>query len=54
MTVVDMDVLYFDNGAIKHITSHSDLFSFLETISVGNSVMCANDSSYPIKGIGKN
>ena len=44
---------YFDSGASKHITSHRDLFSSLETVAVGNSVMCANDSSYPVKGTGK-
>ena len=37
----------------KHITSHRDLFSSLETVPVGNSVMCASNSSYPVKEIGK-
>ena len=52
ITVADMDVRYFDSGASKHITSHRDLFSSLETIPVGNSVLCAN-SSYPVQGLEK-
>ena len=45
MIVAYLDVWYFDSGASKHITSHCDLFSSHETVPVGNSVMCANDSS---------
>ena len=53
MTVVDIHVWYFDNGASKHITSYHNLFSFLEIVSPRNIVMCANNLSYSIKGIGK-
>ena len=50
---VDSDVWYFDSGATKHITSHRDLFTCLEAVPNGNTVTCANNASYPVKGIGK-
>ena len=53
MIVADMHVWYFDSGASEHITSHCDLFSSLETVPSRKTIMCANNSSYPIKGIGK-
>ena len=50
---VDSDVWYFDSGATKHITSHRDLFTSLDAIPNGNTVTCANNASYPVKGVGK-
>ncbi|MCO5554958.1 hypothetical protein L7F22_008498 [Adiantum nelumboides] len=44
----DSHVWYFDRGATKHITSHRDLFTSLESIFHGNSVTCANNASYPV------
>ncbi|MCO5581848.1 hypothetical protein L7F22_035737 [Adiantum nelumboides] len=38
--------------ATKHITSHRDLFTSLESVPHGNSVTCANNASYPIEGVG--
>ena len=49
----DSDVWYFDSGATKHITSHRDMFTCLEAVPNGNTVTCANNASYPVKGIGK-
>ncbi|MCO5562978.1 hypothetical protein L7F22_016614 [Adiantum nelumboides] len=49
----DSHVWYFDNGATKHITSHRDLFTSLESVPHGNSVTCANNASYPVQGVGK-
>ncbi|MCO5585832.1 hypothetical protein L7F22_039765 [Adiantum nelumboides] len=46
-------VWYFDSGATKHITSHRDLFTSLESVHHGNSVTCANNASYPVQGVGK-
>ena len=43
---------YFDSGATKHITSCKTLFSTLQDAPHGGLVLCANDASYPIKGIG--
>ncbi|MCO5556545.1 hypothetical protein L7F22_010094 [Adiantum nelumboides] len=51
--VVDSHVWYFDNGATKHITSHRDLFTSLESVPHGNSVTCANNASYLVQGVGK-
>ena len=52
MTIVDMHVWYFDSGATKHITSCKTLFSTLWDAPHGVLVLCANDASYEIKGIG--
>ena len=41
---------YFDSGAAKHIPSQCSLFISLE--SLGNTVTCTNNSSYPIEGVG--
>ncbi|MCO5612523.1 hypothetical protein L7F22_066791 [Adiantum nelumboides] len=49
----DSHVWYFDNGATKHITSHRDLFTSLESVPHGNSVTCANNASYPVQGVEK-
>ncbi|MCO5550454.1 hypothetical protein L7F22_003941 [Adiantum nelumboides] len=49
----DSHVWYFDSGATKHITSHRDLFTSLESVPHGNSVTCANNASYPVQGVGK-
>ena len=53
LTVLDMHVWYFTNGVSKHTTSHHDLFSSLEIVSPRNTLMCANNSSYLVKEIGK-
>ncbi|MCO5598085.1 hypothetical protein L7F22_052176 [Adiantum nelumboides] len=50
---IDSDVWYFDSGATKHITSHHDMFTSLEAVLNGNTVTCANNASYPIKGVEK-
>ena len=44
-------VWYFDSGATKNITSHRDLFTSLEVVPNENIVTCANNVSYPIKGV---
>ena len=44
MSVADSQVWYFDSGATKHITSKCDIFSFLESASIGNTVTCTNNS----------
>ncbi len=49
----DSYVWYFDSGATKHITSHRDMFTSLEAVPTGNTVTCANNASYPVKGVGK-
>ena len=53
MSVVDLDVWYFDSGATKHITSQRSFFTSLESAPTGNTVSCANNSSYPVKGVGQ-
>ena len=50
---VDSDVWYFDRSATKHITSHHDMFTCFEVVPNENTVTCANNASYPVKGIGK-
>ncbi|MCO5549363.1 hypothetical protein L7F22_002833 [Adiantum nelumboides] len=43
-------------GAIwahRHITSRKDLFCSLDAAPAGKKVTCANNASYPIKGVGK-
>ena len=54
MSVADSQVWYFDSGAThtKHITSQRDIFSFLESAPTGNTVTCADNSMYPVKGGG--
>ena len=49
----DSHVWYFDSGATKHITSQRDMFTCLESLPVGNSVTCTNNSEYPVRGVGK-
>ena len=51
-SVAELHVWYFDNGASKHITYQQDIFSSLKSTLAGNTVMCANNSSYPVKGVG--
>ncbi|MCO5604581.1 hypothetical protein L7F22_058749 [Adiantum nelumboides] len=46
-------IWYFDSGAYRHITSRKDLFSSLDAAPTGKKVTCANNASYPIKGVGK-
>ncbi|MCO5601748.1 hypothetical protein L7F22_055873 [Adiantum nelumboides] len=46
-------IWYFDSGASRHITSRKDLFCSLDAAPVGKKVTCANNASYPIKGVGK-
>ncbi|MCO5572729.1 hypothetical protein L7F22_026488 [Adiantum nelumboides] len=46
-------IWYFDNGASRHITSRKDLFCSLDAAPAGKKVTCANNASYPIKGVGK-
>ena len=53
MSVVDMDVWYFDSGATKHIISQRSFFTLIEFSPTGNTVTCANNSSYLVKGVGK-
>ena len=53
MSVVDSDVWYFDSGTTKHITSQRSLFTYLESAPKGNTVTCANNSLYPIEGVGQ-
>ena len=52
-SATDLHVWFFDSGASKHITSQRDMFSSLESAPAGNTVTCANNSSYPVKGVGK-
>ena len=51
MSAVDSEVWYFDSGATKHITSQRSLFTSLESAPKGNTVTCANNASYPVKGV---
>ncbi|WP_165349319.1 hypothetical protein, partial [Enterobacter cloacae complex sp. 4DZ1-17B1] len=51
--VANSHVWYFDSGAIKHITSHRELFTSLESVPHGILVTCANNASYPVQGVGK-
>ena len=53
MSAVDSDVWYFDSGATKHITSQCSFFTSLEPAPTRNTVTCANNSSYPVMGVGK-
>ena len=53
MAIVDSNVWFFDNGVSKHVTSHKGLFSSLNLALVGSTIMCANKSSYLVKGVGK-
>ncbi|MCO5610533.1 hypothetical protein L7F22_064772 [Adiantum nelumboides] len=46
---VDSHVWYFDSGATKHITSHRDFFTSLESVPHGNSITCAKNASYPVE-----
>ncbi|MCO5551463.1 hypothetical protein L7F22_004966 [Adiantum nelumboides] len=46
-------IWYFDSSASRHITSRKDLFSSLDAAPAGKKVTCANNASYPIKGVGK-
>ncbi|MCO5611254.1 hypothetical protein L7F22_065506 [Adiantum nelumboides] len=38
---------------MRHITSRKDLFCSLDAAPAGKKVTCANNASYPIKGVGK-
>ncbi|MCO5579590.1 hypothetical protein L7F22_033447 [Adiantum nelumboides] len=38
---------------VVHITSRKDLFCSLDAAPAGKKVTCANNASYPIKGVGK-
>lgn len=54
MFVTDSHGWYFDSGATnKHITSQCDMFTCLESAPVGNFVTYANNSKYPVRGVGK-
>ena len=53
MFVVESDVWYFNSGATKHITLLRNFFTSLEPAPIGNTVTCANNSSYPVMGVGK-
>ncbi|MCO5561640.1 hypothetical protein L7F22_015261 [Adiantum nelumboides] len=46
-------IWYFDSGASRHITSRKDLFCSLDAAPARKKVTCANNASYPIKGVGK-
>ncbi|MCO5572608.1 hypothetical protein L7F22_026365 [Adiantum nelumboides] len=46
-------IWYFDSGASRHITSRKDLFCSLDAAPAGKKVTCANNASYPIKGVDK-
>ena len=50
---VDFDVWCFDSGTSKNSTSHRDMFTCLEALPNGNTITCANNASYPVKGAGK-
>ncbi|MCO5610117.1 hypothetical protein L7F22_064352 [Adiantum nelumboides] len=45
-------IWYFDSGVSRHITSRKDLFCSLDAAPAGKKVTCANNASYPIKGVG--
>ncbi|MCO5603161.1 hypothetical protein L7F22_057308 [Adiantum nelumboides] len=44
-------IWYFDSGASRHITSRKDLFCSLDAAPARKKVTCANNASYPIKGV---
>ena len=44
-------VWYFDSGASKHIILQCDMFTSFDSSPTGNSVTCANNSFYPVKGV---
>ncbi|MCO5609511.1 hypothetical protein L7F22_063739 [Adiantum nelumboides] len=46
-------IWYFDSGASMYITSRKDLFCSLDAAPAGKKVTCANNASFPIKGVGK-
>ncbi|MCO5610692.1 hypothetical protein L7F22_064933 [Adiantum nelumboides] len=46
-------IWYFDSGASRHITSRKDLFCSVDSAPTGKKGTCANNASYPIKGVGK-
>ena len=52
MSVAYSEVWYFDSGATMHIISQHDIFNFLESAPIGNTVTCADNSMYPVKGVG--
>ena len=52
MFAIAFDVWYFDNGATKHITSQCSFFTSIVFAPISNTVTCANNSSYPIEGVG--
>ncbi|MCO5602425.1 hypothetical protein L7F22_056557 [Adiantum nelumboides] len=45
-------IWYFDSGASMHINSRKDLFCSLDAAPAGKKVTCANNASYPIRGVG--
>ncbi|MCO5558972.1 hypothetical protein L7F22_012563 [Adiantum nelumboides] len=50
---VDDMVPVVDAADKMHITSRKDLFCSLDAALAGKKVTCANNASYPIKGVGK-
>lgn len=52
MSIEDSQMWYFDSGATKHITSQHDIFSFLESAPTWNTITCADNSMYRVKGVG--
>ena len=44
---------FFDSGASKHITSCKSFFASLKDAPKGGHVVCANNASYPIIGVGE-
>ena len=44
---------FFDSGASKHITSCKSFFVSLKDAPKGGHVVCANNASYPIIGVGE-
>ncbi|MCO5610675.1 hypothetical protein L7F22_064916 [Adiantum nelumboides] len=55
MPVLEIEVILVDpNKRRRHITSRKDLFCSLDAApAAGKKVTCANNASYPIKGVGK-
>ena len=53
LSATNLHVWFFDSGSSRHITSQRGMFSSLESALVGCTIMCANNSSYPVKGVGK-
>lgn len=47
------DTWYFDSGASRHITSRREMFRNLTASLIGRRVTCANNSSYPVQGVGE-